>query len=363
MTFMLTLLKTILLFAIKLFGVFLILLLILIIILSIRNSPGKHVEGKPCHHLTNGFRNSDPDLYQGSFSDVFPFLLRRIFGFSRRGNAASPFSMPLPIPNFKAFMEDSNCVVWIGQSTVLVRMEGVTFLTDPVWSERASPFSWYGPKRITPVPFPLDSLPPVDFVLISHDHYDHLDLATIQFLGKRGVTFFVPLGLKTWFADIGIKNVVELDWDQESTFKSFAVHCIKAQHFSGRSPWQRNTRLWCGWVVIGKEKHLYFAGDTGYFQGFSEIGQRLGPFDLVCVPIGAYQPEVIMRPVHLNPEESLQVFRELGGKNLLPIHWGTFILSDEPVDEPPRRLIEAGKKANIEQERLWIMKPGEVKKW
>jgi len=209
-----------------------------------------------------------------------------------------------------------------------------------------------------------DDLPPIDIVLISHDHYDHLDVATVTRLARtHRPRFLVPLGLKAWLAERGVTDVEELDWWDSRDVRGLTLSCVPAQHFSGRTPFDRNRRLWSGWTIAGRSKRLYFAGDTAYFEGLKEIGARLGPFDLAAVPIGAYLPAVIMKASHTSPEEALQVLADVRGRRFVPIHWGTFDLADEPIEEPPQRLLAEARRLGLDASRVWILKHGETRRW
>jgi N-acyl-phosphatidylethanolamine-hydrolysing phospholipase D len=255
-------------------------------------------------------------------------------------------------------------VTWVGHSTLLVQLDGVNLLTDPQWSERASPVAFAGPRRLTPPGLAVEDLPPIHLVLISHDHYDHLDLATVRRLAARHrPRFLVPLGLKAWFADQGITDVDELDWWESRTLRGLELTCLPAQHFAQRTLWDYNRRLWAGWAIASRERRLFFSGDTGYYRGFREIGERLGPFDVAAVSIGAYLPPVIMRLTHTTPEQALDVFADVGGRVLLPVHWGTFDLADEPLDEPPERLAAEARRRGIPPDRVWFLRPGETRAW
>jgi len=255
-------------------------------------------------------------------------------------------------------------VTWVGHSTLLLQLDGVNILTDPQWSPRASPVSFAGPRRVSPPGLPFEDLPPIHVVVISHDHYDHLDVATVKRLAaEHRPKFLVPLGLKAWFANIGITDVDELDWWDHRELRQLTFTCVPAQHFSGRTLWDRNRRLWGGWVVAGRAKRLYFAGDTAYFAGFKEIGARLGPFDLAAIPIGAYVPANIMRASHTNPEEALQAFADVRGRTFVPIHWGTFDLAEEPLEEPPQRLAAEARRLKLDLEHIWILRHGQTRSW
>jgi N-acyl-phosphatidylethanolamine-hydrolysing phospholipase D len=266
------------------------------------------------------------------------------------------------VPYDRAAMLENPSLTWIGHATMLVRMDGVTFLTDPMFSPRASPFSFAGPKRLVPPGVPLDEVPPVDFVTLSHDHYDHTDLDSIEALAKRGTRFFAGLGMADLVRSRG-GEVTELDWWQSATAGPVRIHCVPAQHFSGRSVAGGDRRLWAGWVVEGPTRRFYHAGDTGYFAGFREIRERLGVVDLAALPIGAYLPPEIMRFVHLDPEEAVRAARDLEARRVVGMHWGTFDLTDEPLDEPPRRFRAAATAAGYDAKRAWVMDVGETRRW
>lgn len=267
------------------------------------------------------------------------------------------------MPFDRQAMERNPSVTWIGHSTMLVRMDGVTFLSDPMFSERASPLSFAGPKRLVPPGVPLDELPSVDFAILSHDHYDHTDIPSITALAQRGTRFIVPLGMGEVVRNAG-GDAVELDWWQHVRVGGVDVHCVPAQHFSGRSALgDHNRRLWSGWVVAGPTRRFYYAGDTGYFTGFAEIGKRLGPIDLAALPIGAYQPYSIMHFVHLDPEEAVQAAVDLQAARIIALHFGTFDLTEEPLDEPPRRFRRAATRNGLDSTRAWVLKVGESRDW
>jgi N-acyl-phosphatidylethanolamine-hydrolysing phospholipase D len=241
-------------------------------------------------------------------------------------------------------------------------MDGVTFLTDPMFSNRASPFSFFGPRRAVPPGVPLDALPAVDFVLLSHDHYDHTDLPTVTRLAQRGVRFVAPAGLGEWVRSAG-GDAVDLAWWKDTAIDGVRLHCVPARHFSGRSLSDRNRRLWAGWVVAGATRRLYFAGDTAYSSELGAIGSRLGPIDLAAVPIGAYLPASIMKFVHTTPEEGLRLGLDVGAKRIVGMHFGTFDLTDEPLDEPPRRFLAEAERLGLGPDRAWVMKVGETREW
>ncbi len=288
---------------------------------------------------------------------MLPFLSRKVWT-SLVGRDGAPRLVPY---DAEAILHNPS-LTWIGHATFLVRMDGATFLTDPMFSKRASPVGFAGPKRLNPPGVPLDALPPVDFATLSHDHYDHTDLDSIRELARRGTRFVVGLGMGDLVRDAG-GQAIELDWWQSTTIGAVRIHCVPAQHFSGRGLGGGDRRLWAGWVVEGPTRRFYHAGDTGYFGGFREIGARLGPIDLVAVPIGAYDPAPIMRFVHLDPEEAVRAAADAGARRMVGMHWGGFDLTDEPLDEPPRRFHAAAAAAGYEPDRAWTLAVGETRRW
>ena len=311
------------------------------------------------------FVNSVGALSRGSAGVRFPFFLRRIAGSFRERPGA-----PESIANDGAFLRENArhsqpTVTWIGHATLLVQMDHVTFLTDPIWSDTASPVSFLGPRRFVAPGMALEDLPPIDFVLISHNHYDHLDLATLTALAARNsaTRFFVPLGNAGLLRESGIANVDELDWGGSLTHEGVRITCVPAQHWSGRGLRDERRALWSSWVVTGSSRRFYFAGDTGYFAGFTQIAKALGPFDLAALPIGAYEPAAMMRPAHLDPEEAVQAALDLHARAAVAIHYGTFDLSDEPLDEPPRRLRDAAAKSALGESSAWVLRIGETREF
>jgi len=261
-------------------------------------------------------------------------------------------------------------ITWIGHATFLVQIGGLNLLTDPMFSSRAGPLAFLGPRRKVPPAIDLDALPPLDGVLLSHNHYDHLDDRSVRRLVERHpkARWFAPLGLTPFLARRGAREVLELDWWEETRLGTVALGCTPAQHFSARGPTDRDRTLWCGWSVAAPSRQLFFAGDTGYHPEFPAIGDRFGPFHAALLPIGAYEPRWFMRPVHMNPEEAVQAFRDLhlsrppiGGRPavMVGMHWGTFRLTDEPLDEPPARARVAWVAAGFDPQDVWLLAHGE----
>lgn len=231
-------------------------------------------------------------------------------------------------------------VWWLGHSSILLRLMGQYILTDPVFSHRASPLRFAGPRRRTPPALAISDLPTLDAIVISHNHYDHLDARTMRALIQRfpQVTIFVPLGLGDWCRRLGACNVMELDWWQSVVFQGLAYTAVPAQHWSMRTPWDRNNALWCGWVIENSVHRFWFPGDTGYSEELLAIPQRLGPLSLVALPIGAYAPRWFMAYNHMDPQQAVTLWQQLGKPLAFPIHWGVFELADESLDEPIREL-------------------------
>ena len=217
--------------------------------------------------------------------------------------------------------------------------------------------------RFAPPGLPVGELPPIDVVVLSHNHYDHLDARTIEALpGKERVVAAVPAGLGAFFRRRGYRDVRELHWWEETRVgDDFILAALPSNHFSGRTPFDRNATLWASWAIASRTRKVFFAGDTGYGPVFAEIGRRIGPFDLALVPIGAYEPSSIMRPVHCTPEEAVSLGRDVAGATLVAMHWGSIVLTDEPAFEPPGRFRAAASRAGIPDRRAWVMRIGETR--
>ncbi|HXY31165.1 MAG TPA: MBL fold metallo-hydrolase [Gemmatimonadaceae bacterium] len=258
---------------------------------------------------------------------------------------------------------------WIGHATVLLQLGPLNILTDPMWSERASPLSWAGPRRFMPPGLPFDALPPIDVVLLSHNHYDHLDAPTIRRIAQRfpDALWLCPIGLATLLDSLGVPAATECDWWQEATGPGFRAACTPARHFSARGLDDRGMTLWCGWTLAADGVRVYFAGDTAFHPDFGAIAERCGPFDLVMLPVGAYEPRWFMQSVHMNPEEAVEAYRALAASGTTPpclaMHWGTFRLTDEPVEEPPARFARAWEAAQLATSANWTLAIGETRRF
>jgi N-acyl-phosphatidylethanolamine-hydrolysing phospholipase D len=329
----------------------------------------------PASRAADGrFHNPWPGAEQHGFGDVLRWRIERRR--TRRHTADDDAAVALPhaAPSFAAprARPQELSATWIGHSTVLVQLGGMNVLTDPMWSRRASPVQWIGPRRLTPPGVPIDQLPPIDLVLLSHDHYDHLDVGSVRALAAAhpDAGWMAPLGLSPLLERLGVRRVTELGWWDDASVGEAHVACVPAQHFSARGLHDRGRTLWCGWVVRAGGRALYFAGDTGRHPEFRAIGECFGPFDLSLLPIGAYAPRWFMRPVHVDPEEAVQAFLELNASApaghravAMGIHWGTFQLADEPVLEPPARARAAWRAAALEEGDLWIPRHGETRRF
>ena len=325
--------------------------------------PGEVAAGdKPSHHLERGFRNNH-EHHQHGFGDFVRW--QRESG-GKRGPLIQ-FPIAGNDPGELKANRTAHTLTWIGHSTFLWQYKGTNVLTDPHMTERASPVFFAGPRRGTPPGLSMDELPDLDVVLVSHNHYDHLDYATVKGILARNGTeplFCVPLGVKKWFADLGVGNVLELDWWQSRTVGDWTHHCVPVQHFSGRSLTDRNATLWCGWIMEHRDGYkLFFAGDTGYSPDFKDIGERFAPVDLSLLPIGAYDPRWFMSSMHVNPDEAVRIHQDVGSRLSIAMHWGTFSLTDEPMDEPPRLLKEALREHAVPEENFIVMEHGETRRF
>ncbi|NGX59735.1 MAG: hypothetical protein KR126chlam3_00892 [Chlamydiae bacterium] len=276
------------------------------------------------------------------------------------------FSYPLPDLDFD---KKKPWAMWIGHSTYLLSVAGKHILTDPIWSKRCSPVPFFGPKRKAPPGMPLQHLPKIDYVLISHDHYDHLDRRSVEILHSLypNILWIVPKGVKKWFNNMEIKRVIELAWwdaiDIESTFK---VTAVPAQHFSGRRAPDLNRTLWAGYVMedLLTSKIFYFVGDTGYNdQDFKKIGEKFERIDLSMIPIGAYSPRKFMSPVHVEPKDSVKIHKDVVSTLSLGMHWKTFRLSEEPLEQPSFDLYRAMKREKLDPFTFLALDPGHKINW
>jgi N-acyl-phosphatidylethanolamine-hydrolysing phospholipase D len=303
--------------------------------------------------------------------DVLRWQLQR----ARTGRAPTPAAdaFPLARPRLATprAAADELRITWVGHATFLIQYAGVNILTDPVWSRRASPLRRIGPARLAPPGVDFAALPAIDVVVISHDHYDHLDAPTVRALHRRfggGVRWVTPPGYGGWFARHGVRGVVELDWWQDVALETpggaLHVRAAPAQHWTRRMTSPERARLWGSFALTATGRRpVYFGGDSGYFTGYRDVGRLLGPFAAVLLPVGAYEPRWFMRDAHMNPEDAVQAYADLGAAGtFVASHWGTFRLTDEPPLEPPLRLREAWQRAGRDDAALWIPQHGETRR-
>lgn len=322
------------------------------------------------HHAPGGrFQNPWPESRPHGWRDV----LRVVLEYRRSRGATAPLPAPqvaAPAFAFPRAPEGTASATWIGHSTVLLQFGSFNVLTDPMFSQRAFPVQWLGPRRVIDAAVSLDQLPPIDVMLISHNHYDHLDQHTVRQLAHAHpwATWVVPLGLAACMRRWGATNIRELDWWDETTIGALRVTATPARHGSARGITDRNQTLWCGFAIESAGVRAFFAGDTAYHPEFRDAGARCGPFDLAMIPIGAYDPRWFMHVVHVNPEEAIQICMDLAAPHpgapiplMLGIHWGTFRLTTEPMDEPPRRTAMRWRELGLEESRLWIPRAGETR--
>ncbi len=329
----------------------------------------------PAHHRSEGgFRNPWRAEETRGAASVALWMAQRLGRRLARRAARQPerSAFPRQVPRIEEprVARHRLLATWIGHSTFLIQMSGVNILTDPMWSSRASPVRFAGPKRWVPPAVPLDMLPPIDVVLQSHNHYDHLDRATVEWLAHHhpAAQWVAPLGVGPVLRRFGASHVTEHDWWESVSVGALRIACTPARHFSARGFRDRDHTLWCGWCVTSPEHRAFFAGDTGFHPEFATIAQRFGPFDLMMLPIGAYDPRWFMRPVHMTPEEAAEaclVMRAVqppGYRSVMAaMHWGTFQLTDEPMDEPPKRIAAAWSRHGLPVDDLWVPAHGETR--
>ena len=317
----------------------------------------------PAHHTPDGFVNNYPHASKPSF---WAWQWERW----RDGVPQAPpegWNLPsVPIDAARLRSAASNpSMTWIGHATVLLRIAGMNVLFDPIFSARASPVSFLGPKRLVPLPIDVVDLPKIDVVMVSHNHYDHLDDLSVRQLAAMpsgSPHFLVPLGLKEWFVERGITRVTEADWWQVFDAGPLKITFVPVQHWSRRSLSDTNASLWGGWVVQGEGLRVIHTGDTGYSKDFRDIGERFDGFDMAFIPIGAYAPRWFMQVMHIDVPEAVQVRADLRAARAIGIHWGTFeSLTDEPPDEPPGLLARRRVELGLRVDEFDVMKIGETR--
>ena len=303
------------------------------------------------HHTPDGFRNNYVASLGNGGANFWKWQWER----TRDGLPKPPangYAFPVLAPDVPWLRANRSeiAATWVGHATVLLQVAGVNILTDPHLTERASPVSFAGPRRFVRPALTFEEMPHVDVVVISHNHYDHLDEGTVMRLARQSggsPRFFVPLGNKPWFEKLGIADVVEMDWWEKRDFKGLEIHFTPVQHWSARGLDDRFRTLWGGWYFRAPGFSAFFTGDTGYSKDFADIRARLGAVDFAMIPVGAYEPRWFMATQHVDPGEAVRIHKDLGARRTLGIHWGTFELTDEPLDEPPRRLAVELAKAGV----------------
>jgi len=309
---------------------------------------------KSDHFNGKVFQNPNGKEAKG-LSDLFKFLFNRDRGEWKKGYEETGYTGTPPDPEPGKFQ-----ILFINHSTFLVQMDGINILTDPIWSRRCSPFSFMGPERHRPPGIAFTDLPRIDVVLLSHNHYDHLDISTILKLKQaHDPLFIVPLGVDLMLRKRGISSISTLDWHEDATFKSISFSATPAIHFSSRGMLDRDKTLWCGYLIDNGTKRLYFAGDTGYDpQVFKSIRERYGKIDLAMIPIGAYKPAWFMSPIHVSPQEAVKIHLDVKSTQSVAMHFGTFALADEGQGEAERDLMESIKQEGIDLKDFLVPEEG-----
>jgi len=290
--------------------------------------------------------------------DVLKWSFDRKRGQWKEINTAAPSDRPVPRVN------EGVRITFVNHSTFLIQTDGLNILTDPVWSKRVSPFSFAGPRRMRPPGLPFEELPQIDVVLLSHNHYDHLDIETMKKIFRiHRPRIITPLGVQAYLEDNQINGTRDMDWwDEYALNDNLTVTATPAQHFSGRGTFDRDATLWCGYLIKRKGGNIYFAGDTGYNdQTFKEIGVRGAPIHLALVPIGAYKPNWFMSPIHCSPEEAVQIHIDLNSRQSIASHFGTFPLADEGEEEPVNDLVMARARYGIASDDFIALSEGEAR--
>jgi len=297
------------------------------------------------------FKNVE-DVSAKSFTDVIKWMINREQG---EWSKIPPEDVTFGIIEDNRVKGSVQVITFVNHSTFLIQTDGLNILTDPIWSNRASPFNFAGPKRMRPPGIKFGDLPEIDMVLISHNHYDHLDLPTIKRLEEKySPLFVVPLGVDRFLSNKGMENVIALDWwEEESINGNVGIASVPAQHFSGRGLFDRDKTLWCGYVIQSMHGNIYFAGDTGYGDFFKDIAKRYQPVKTALIPIGAYKPRWFMKPMHVNPAEAIKIHKELNSELTIGMHFNTFPLADDGQNEPVNDLSKA-----LEGENVTVLEEG-----
>ena len=315
---------------------------------------GPKYKGPMSDHFDGKQFSNPTGLKAKGLGDVMQWMLNRQQG-PWNENKEIPFG-DKPVPT-----SDELRITYVNHSTFLIQVAGINILTDPVWSERTSPFQFAGPKRMRPPGIKFEDLPKIDVVLLSHNHYDHLDLPVMMKIFQiHKPKIVTPLGVKAFLEQNNISGHGDLDWWGEIALSdSLKVQAVPAQHFSGRGTFDRDATLWCGYVIKRDQGNIYFVGDTGYNEKtFKEIGERCSPIAVALVPIGAYKPQWFMSPIHCSPEEAVRIHLEVKAKVSIADHYGTFPLADDGEEDPKVELIKALEKLNVQNEQFLLLKEG-----
>jgi len=318
----------------------------------------------PSHHRQGGYVNpwgSGGEDRTGL--DMLKWMWQRIFTKIPPNPPADAFPRAVPRIAVPRVDREEVRVTWVGHATFLIQTPTANVLTDPIWSARASPVSWAGPLRLTQPGVAFEDLPPIDIVLLSHDHYDHFDAPTIRRIASRfpAAQWIAPLGHAALLRELGARTLHELDWWSTLDPAGTRITAIPARHWSRRVRSRPGQRLWCGYVIDTPAGRILFGGDSGYGPMFRDIAERAGPFAVSILPIGAYEPRWFMEPAHMNPEDAVQAYIDLGATGMfVPMHWGAFRLTDEDPLEPPTRVRRAWQEARLDPDRLRVLAIGET---
>jgi len=325
----------------------------------------RHKAGEPYHHTTSGFRNPEGSPQGFSAWERLPALVGHIFGGLGKIEAAPGHIVP-PSEALASLdsMNGADSITWIGHMTALLRLNGKVVLTDPFFSDYATPIPPFGPQRAVAPAIAIEDLPPVDIVIVSHSHYDHLDLDAIERLANREtITAVVPLGLGHYFSERGYGRVVELDWMEKANASGLSITAMPIIHWSKRSFFGKNDTLWAAFAIEAPGGlRVYFGGDAEYGPVYETLRDTLGGFDAAILSVGAFRPRTIMQGNHCIPETCLKIGQDLDSHTLIAMHWGTIALGAEPFMEPAERFRAAGRAAGLADDRVWIMKIGETRK-
>ncbi|GLQ04915.1 hypothetical protein GCM10007924_01360 [Sneathiella chinensis] len=331
---------------------------------KIQKNPATEDRGTP-HHAGKRFRNLPNGTLRKPRRRTYMSFILRMMRYGRE-KVTIPDGHVIPQADAARQMQsllstDTDFMTWLGQACFLIRIDGKIILTDPYLSSHASPTRMAGPKRFVEPGLHLNDLPEIDYMVLSHNHYDHLDTRTVRQLRDRhsDMTIVVPLRLGRFFHRRGFSNVIEMDWWDSHDTGPFRIHALPSQHWSKRTPFDRNRSLWASFSFEGQRNKIFFSGDTGYAPLFKDIGRDYGPFDYSLVGIGAYEPREIMKAHHTNPEEAVLIGNDVQSRNIVAMHWGTVRLTDEPLFEPPGRFLQASREAGYDDHQSWVMSIGE----